>query len=187
MIIDNVDDRQVLEDIWPVDSQGSIIITARNSTVTFGTTALNIQVQPFDASIGREALMHLVGQKSVPQESDSSAEELVQALGGLPLAINQISGFIVQQRMSIADFVKFYDRNAEKVGRHVINPGERAVSTIWEIALSRLPDSSSRLARLLALLDPDGVNEDIMLEVDQVEAGLEDEYDFVGDEMRYLP
>lgn len=112
------------------------------------------------------------------------AREITHTLGGLPLAINQISGFIVQQKLALEDFLPLYERNAAKIHarKSGISGYEHTLSTVWEIALSKLTGDVSTFQKLLAFFDPDKIHESVLLEgfMDETE---ESELFFLTDEM----
>jgi len=47
--------------------------------------------------------------------SAALATDITNALGGLPLALSQIGGFIVQRRLALKDFLALYERNSNKI------------------------------------------------------------------------
>jgi len=183
MILDNVDSDDTLEHAWPGDANGSLLITARDNTIGFGKSITAYPVPSFDETAGVRALLHLTGLRNSSEREDTAAREIVQSLGGLPLAINQIAGFIVQQRMSLAEFMPCYERNSVKVDQYSLRRGENehTLRTVWELALDCLPPSSSSLQNLLAFLDPDRTLESVLLEGAPYLA--EEDFAFLLDEM----
>jgi hypothetical protein len=115
VVFDNADDPDILSNAWPGAATGSILITSRDSTAAFGTFAETIHVIPFDENTSVEAFIRLVGRDPSSTSDRHDAREISRALGGLPLAINQISGFIVQQKLALKDFLPLYHKNAAKI------------------------------------------------------------------------
>ena len=107
-------------------------------------------------------------------------------LGGLPLAVNQISGFIVQQRLTMEAFLPLYERNSVKIDARKVVRGnyEHTLSTVWELSLGQLSGPSRTLQTILAFLDPDKVHESVLREGG--EAIQEGNFEFLGDEMEYV-
>lgn len=183
MILDNVENSEVLDHVWPESVNGSVLITARNSQVNFGIPSSSIALKPFDADTGKAALLSLSANQNASLEEQKIADELVETLGGLPLAINHISGFMKQQRLGLTDFLRVYKKNADRVDKRVLNQGEQTISTIWEMALSSLPPLSSQLINLLALMDPDSVNEKVITDILDEELNDGKSSSFLDDEM----
>lgn len=128
-------------------------------------------------------LLNLVGlQVDVPANQEK-AKVIANALGGLPLALSQIGGFISQRKLPLQDFLPLYERNAAKIDAR--NTGiidyEHTLSTVWEMSLSKLSGDSLKLLNLLAFLEPDSIPETILSESTKL---LEDEeFVFLSDEM----
>jgi hypothetical protein len=166
LVFDNVDDSQVLEIAPPLGSLGSLVVTSRNPMIAYGAISVTVQLHPFDQSHGTEAILNLLGKPCASDTERSSARDITEALGGLPLAITQISGFIAQQKLSMSGFVPLYERNAAKINRRSV-PGhqdEHILSTVWAIAIQTMASESRHIQSLLAFFDPDKVQESILIE-----------------------
>ncbi|RMY81350.1 hypothetical protein D0861_08341 [Hortaea werneckii] len=166
LVLDNVDDSQVLEAAPPLGSLGSLIVTSRDPTIAFGATSSKIQLQPFDQSRGTEAILNLLGKASASDTERSFARGINEALGGLPLAITQISGFIAQQKLSMSVFVPLYERNAARINRRSVSghQDEHILSTVWAIAIQTMASEPRHFQSLLAFFDPDKIQESILIE-----------------------
>jgi hypothetical protein len=182
LIFDNADDLDILKRAWPGNAAGSILLTSRNFTAEFGPAATGISVQPFDDTAGTAAFLSLIGQEN-SESNWSLAKDITQKLGGLPLALRQISGFITRQKLSLRDFIPLYEKNAAKI--HAKKTGvtdyEHTLSTVWELALSKLSSSASSLLKLLALFDPDRIDEVLLTESVGPEEDIE--FAFLTDDM----
>jgi hypothetical protein len=183
LIFDNADDLNILRLAWPGGAVGSILLTSRDFTAEFGPAAAGIHVQPFDDAAGTAAFLWLVGQDPTSQSNLSLAKDISQRLGGLPLALKQISEFITQQKLSLRDFIPLYERNAIKI--HAKKTGmteyEHTLSTVWELALSQLSGPASSLLELLAFFDPDKIDEAILTQASGPDEHVE--FAFLTDEM----
>lgn len=163
-MLDNLNDSTVLEIVPPLGSLGAMVVTSRDPTIAFGTTSATIQLQPFDQVHGSTAILNLLGRKTVSEAEKSFASDISAVLGGLPLAITQISGFIAQQRLSLSTFVTFYERNAAKINKRAVpqHQNEQILSTVWALAIETMESNPRRLQSLLAFLDPDKICEVIL-------------------------
>jgi hypothetical protein len=137
---------------------------------------------------GSAAFLELLGQSNASQSNIDLAKQIAHNLGGLPLALRQISGFVVQQRLALKDFLPLYERNAVRI--HMKKTGlsdyQHTLSTVWDLALSSLTGHASSLQKLLAFFDPDRIAETILTTKDALKAGG-DEFDFLTDEMEWVP
>lgn len=168
---------------WPGDAAGSILVTSRDFTAGFGTSAEDCKVQPFDDETGVSAFLSLVGHDPKLESNRASAAKIVKVLGGLPLAINQISGFIAQHKLTLEEFLPLYARSSEKIHTRKLVRGdyEHTLRTVWELALGRLSGPSLTLQILLAFFDPDRVHESVLLGgVEQID---DEDFEFLGDEI----
>lgn len=177
LVFDNADDLSILQLAWPGSAAGSICLTSRDLTAGQGIATTGIHIQPFDDSTGASTFLQLIGRSS--SDTDLSlATQICHNLGGLPLALRQISGFITQQRLSLKDFVPLYERNSAKI--HTRKGGvtdyEHTLATCWELALGHLSESAYSLQKLLAFFDPDNIDESILVEGSNSEDGKGFEY-----------
>ncbi|KAK6359412.1 hypothetical protein TWF696_000572 [Orbilia brochopaga] len=185
LVFDNVDDPDVLEDAIPATTAGSIILTSKDSSAGDIIGAESLHVKSFDADDGLDALKSLLKQKITSPEDLMLAAELVGQLGGLPLAISQISGYINQQRYSLKEFLPLYRKNTAKVHQKRVGKSsyDHTISTVWDADFERLPDEATILRNLLAFLNPDKIQDSMLLEggpaiSDEDFAFLRDEMDF---------
>lgn len=181
-MFDNADDAATLRTAWPGTSHGSILITTRDFGVATSSAAQYIQVGVLDEEAGSQMLLRATGASIPPPPHDvDDAKAISRALGGLPLALTQIGGFISQRRMRLKDFLPLYERNRARIdaGKPAGTDHEHTLSTVWDISFAKLSEDSTSLLRILALLEPDGISEDILLRGGE---GL-DGFSFLADEM----
>ena len=111
------------------------------------------------------------------------ALDITEVLGGLPLALSQIGGFILQRRLALKDFLPLYERNSTKINakKTQLSAHEQSLGTVWEMALGQLNEAASTLQKLLAFLDPDSIHEAILT---NPVANLDlPDFEFLSDEM----
>ena len=186
VIFDNADELSVLKNAWPGSGTGSVLITSRDFSASFSPASQGFQVKPFDPTTGAQVLLSLMNRDPSQPDNISAAKNITDTLGGLPLALNQISGFIVQQRLSLKDFLALYERNSAKIlaKKSRLSEYEHSVSTVWEMALKELSGDAGNLQRLLAFFDPDRIHESIL----NVDASIgDDSFLFLSDEMELVP
>lgn len=152
--------------MWPTNGQGSILLTTRDASACNSPATAGFHVQPFDGSTGSEVLLHLIGADAKSPTNQEKAQEITQALGGLPLALNQIGGFIAQRKMPLQDFLPLYERNAAKIDsrKTSISGYEHTLSTVWEMSISKLSGDPCILLNLLSFFQPDAISETVLME-----------------------
>lgn len=159
-------------------------MTSRDFTAGFSPAAAGLSIEPFDDITGSNAFLELLGQLDSSEANSSLAREITHKLGGLPLALRQISGFMTKQKLSIVDFLPLYERNAAKIHSRKIGPSDyqHTLSTVWSLSLSQLSGDASALQKLLAFFDPDRVEEAILMNNEVAGAGSRN-FEFIHDEM----
>ena len=166
LIFDNADDLEVLRHAWPSNADGSILITTRDFSAAHSPAAAGLNLQPFDTKTGSDVLLRLVGLNAEASSYHADAEAIAHTLGGLPLALDQIAGFINQRRMRLRDFLPLYERNAAKIDSKKTGMSEydHTLSTVWEMSLTKLSGPASHLQKLLAFFESDAIHEVVLLE-----------------------
>lgn len=147
VVFDNADDLDILTHAWPGSAASAILLPSRDFTAGFSPASAGLAVQPFDDATGSAAFLELVGQTDPSQTNIALAREITHKLGGLPLALRQISGFVVKQRLALKDFLPLYDRNsgminAKKTG---LSDYQHKLNTVWKLALGQLTGNVSCL------------------------------------------
>ncbi|KAF2280328.1 uncharacterized protein EI97DRAFT_447867 [Westerdykella ornata] len=183
LIFDNADDLKVLRHAWPTYGQGAVLVTTRDPNVVHSPASTGFRVQPFDAAEGSEVLLNLVGLDSTSKLNREKAVEIMDTLGGLPLALTQIGGFIVQRRLPLRDFLPLYERNASEIDarKTSISDYEHTLSTVWEKSMRELEGDAQTLFNLLPYFQQDGIDE---MTLSQGSIGLNASgYEFLHDDM----
>ncbi len=183
-----MDEPEVLQHAWPHDAKGSILLTTRNSRVAFEKAFNVFQVQPFDENDGSDVLLKLTNHDSKSAENERLSKEIAHSLGGLPLAISQVGGFINQRKIPLKDFLPLYRRNASKIDakKTGVSDYEHSISTVWQMSLSQLIGPAYKLQCLLTLLDPDKTDGTILVEGSRDISSTMPDFDFLSDEMDLL-
>ncbi|KAF2177994.1 TPR-like protein [Zopfia rhizophila CBS 207.26] len=183
LIFDNADNLEVLRHAWPTNGEGSVLLTTRDANAVHSPASKGFHVQPFDVADGSEVLLNLVGFDYTSTSNREKAVEITKALGGLPLALTQIGGFIAQRKLPLRDFLPLYERNASKIDarKTSISDYEHTLSTVWEMSMKRLEGDAHTLFNMLPYFQPDGIDEMILF---QGSSSLhEPAYAFLHDDM----
>jgi len=161
IIFDNADDPQVLLDYWPIQSSGSILITSQSplSKTIFSTKPSEITLEPFGVKDGALLMKRLTNENDEEQVS----ENIVELLGGLPLAIAQIAGVICRQELTLPEFLESFSDASEHPALFdsKLPPGHRCyqhnISSVW--VLENLQPATKALLQVISFLDPDCIQE----------------------------
>lgn len=144
LIFDNADDPKELESFFP-GGPGHVLVTSRNPTWSRVADPLEI-----DVFTRRESVEHL--QRRVPQLTDDDAEMVAEALGDLPLAIEQAGAWLEETGTPAATYVDQLSRQPASV-LELNKPQDypEPVALTWRVSFDRLREHSPAAARLLEL------------------------------------
>lgn len=186
LIFDNVENINILDQIWPASDKGSIIITTRSPTQAFKRASNTLALQSFSLETGKAVLESLTSLKPADQDDEVAAREACQLLGGLPLAMVQISDFIRDRGYSFTEFLRIYKKLAEKIFAKLEKPVEYdgTVLTTWNTSLQKLSEEATKLQKLLVFFDPNLIPECLMM---NTKAAIGDpSLEFLFDEFEYV-
>jgi tetratricopeptide (TPR) repeat protein len=175
LIFDNADDLDLLREFAPVDHSGHILLTTRAQTMS--GLAHKVDVASMGRDEGALLLLRRAGLITVDatladaSETDRSAAfELVQALDGLPLALDQAGAYIEETRSSLSGYLTLYRVQRAKLlawrgGRAFEHPAP--VATTWSLSFEKIEQANpaaSDLLRLCAYLAADAIPEELFTE-----------------------
>lgn len=166
MVFDNAGNIGILKHAWPVfESLGSVLVTTRDFNAAFEPALGGFQVEPFDDITGSTLLLNILGLDQDSISNVEKAKEISFALGGHPLAINQIGRFIHLRKIPLQNFLPLYQRRSTDIDsrRTVSTEYNHTLSMVWEVSLERLSGDSKTLQMLLALFDPQCIHESLLL------------------------
>ncbi|PYH99017.1 hypothetical protein BO71DRAFT_425643 [Aspergillus ellipticus CBS 707.79] len=170
LTFDNVDNPNVLDDYWPADAMGSVLITSRDPLAKpyFLPRSNGIAVPPLESDEATERLLRLTGRSRTSHEDERiSVRAVAAALGGFPLVITQMAWVIARQDLSFSEFLEDYQKeearsiflNTEIEASRLRAGCEHTVASVR--ALETLKEGAI-LLDILSLFDPDGIPEYIL-------------------------
>lgn len=166
LIFDNADDPMVLADYWPQGS-GSILITSRDplAKTMFTSRASGFDLGPLSQRDSLSLFNHLTA--NFNEQEEDTARHISDALGGVPLAISQMAGIIRRQDLTLAEFFELYTDHEEHASLYETKfdsslvTYRHSLSSVW--AFEKLKPQARRLLELIAFLDPDVIEEDMLM------------------------
>ncbi|KAL9028880.1 MAG: hypothetical protein Q9196_002811, partial [Gyalolechia fulgens] len=168
IIFDNVDRADTLEEFWPKEAAGSVLVTCRDPLIKSSLYLRNtgIVVPELFEEEGIALLLRLTSREN--DENDvKQAPEVVRALDSYPLAIAQMSGFILARDLKFHEFLDLYSEERERRNMLGISEGQSAslrrynqtLGTVW--ALDDLKEGRA-LLEVISFLDPDSIPESLL-------------------------
>lgn len=165
LVFDNAEDPLDLRKNLPERGGHHVLITSRNPA--WSGIALPVSTGVWTPEQGADFLA-----RRLPAHFSSrdhvALRELADALGGLPLALEQAAGFLDETGMAVADYtaqVRDHDSAPLMLDEGRAATGyERSVLATLSIAFPRLGEDAAQLLRLLAFCAPDPVPERLFRE-----------------------
>ncbi|KAI6520639.1 hypothetical protein MCOR16_008185 [Pyricularia oryzae] len=186
LVFDNVDDVEILEQIWPASSHASVIITTRSPSVASRRSKKILRLECFALEPATEMIYALSGKRPSQEYDVTAAVELCELLGGLPLAMEQVAAFIRDRDFLFSEVLPKLKKSAEKVfaRTQAIDAYEHTVSTVWNLSLEQLSEQAKILHNVLAFFDPDHISEHL---INQTKVRLNDPaWEFLLDDFDQL-
>lgn len=145
LVFDNADRPDIVSPFFPAISgdSGHIIVTSRNSQ--WSGVARTVEVDLFTREESKELL-----RKASGQITDEEADVLAEALGDLPLAVEQAAAWRAQTGMPVAEYLQLLDQNLAELTAEFESPDyQRSVAAAWNVPLARLRNSHPAALQLL--------------------------------------
>ena len=167
LIFDNADDPKQLQPYLPTGA-GHVLITSRNQAWTHAAEPLEV-----DVFTGDESVAHLL--RHVPDLDLADAKRVADALGHLPLAVEQASAWLEQTGMPAQAYVAELATQATRI-LALNRPSDYPTPVVatWNLSFDRLKERSPaavRLLQLLAFFSPGPISMDLLY-CDELNASL---------------
>ena len=157
LVFDNVREPENLGEYLPKTGKGHVIITSRNPN--WGGTAKTLLVDVFSRDESIEFLLSRTGQKD-------GADALAEALGDLPLALEQAGAYIQETGISLSAYLKlFQERHEELLRRGKPDAYPDTVATTWDLSFEKASEevpASADLLNLCSFLAPDDIPKSLL-------------------------
>jgi transcriptional regulator with XRE-family HTH domain len=169
IVLDDVETPEVLQGFLPEEPLGHLVLTGRAQAI--GTIAQTIDLLGMEPEEGAWFLLRRTQKLALDAPFDSAslldqqqARAISQALGGLPLALEQAGAYIEETGCRLLSYRERYrEQHAELLKRRgaLSDPAYPwSVATTWTLSLTRVKQRNLAAAELLyflACLNPDAV------------------------------
>jgi Tetratricopeptide repeat/Domain of unknown function (DUF4062)/NB-ARC domain len=153
LIFDNAENPAALERLLP-GGGGHALITSRSPD--WGDVAEPVGVHEFTRAESVRLL-----QERVPRLTEPDAGRVAEAVGDLPLAVDQAAGLLADTGLAVDDYLRLLaERAGEAFDQHQGGRYPRSVTALWQVAFDLLDacdPAALQLVRLLAWLAPEPV------------------------------
>jgi tetratricopeptide (TPR) repeat protein len=178
LIFDNADadDLSFVQDYFPQQGNGSILLTTRANAVSSIATSIEVEKMGFMESscfllrrvYGLADLSTEEVFEHVSDENVNEAGNIVVALDHFPLALDQAGAYIEETSCSLSHYLELYRTHSKTLralrGKQSTNYPE-SVATTWEISFQKVKQSTpaaTELLHLCAFLAPDAIPEELI-------------------------
>jgi NB-ARC domain len=175
LILDNADDLAMVQGFLPLGSRGHILLTTRAHAT--GRIVKRIEVEKMDPDEGalfllrRSTLLDSNALLEAARVSDrNTAREIVKAMGGLPLALEQAGAYMEETACGLQGYVRLYRaKGVQLLKEHSeFDPDHpEPVATTWSLSFEKVGHANAAAAELLrfcAFLAPDAIPEELFAE-----------------------
>ncbi len=151
-----------------MSTNGSILLTSQDSDLVQTVTEKDIVLKPFDKSESLNSLLKYLEIPSPTEINVDAAMMLCDELGGLPLVIAHVAGYIVATQSSIKETLELFKQRQgsadifHEEDFSTLYQYERSLLVVWKMALQKLDGNELKLIQVLCMLNPDNVPEDML-------------------------
>ena len=143
LVFDNAEDVESVRSYFPANGPGKIIVTSRNRAWERVATPLPVNV------FEREESVELLQRRS-PDLSTEDADRLAEALGDLPLAVEQAGTWHAVTGMQVDEYLELLAQHSPDILE--LDPAPDypvSVAAAWDISLARLQANNPGARQLL--------------------------------------
>jgi tetratricopeptide (TPR) repeat protein len=161
LIFDNAPDAASVRDYIPGANTGHVIVTSRSHSWKGIANPLSVKVLPIE-----EAIAFMLNRTG--QTDETAAKLLAEALGCLPLALEQASAYIEATGSTIPHYLNLFQQNQQEILRRADPSGinKETVATTWNISFQQVEKESptaADLMKLFAFLAPEGIPKQLLI------------------------
>lgn len=158
LIFDNADNPEQVRHYFPTGGNGTILVTSRNRR--WGLVGGSLEVDVFTREESKELLRH-----SGPPLQEEEADRLAEALGDLPLALEQAAAWRAETGMPASEYLRLFESKRTELLETSPPPDyQLPVAAAWNVSLDHLETRSPSALRLLQLCSyfaPDPISRSI--------------------------
>jgi tetratricopeptide (TPR) repeat protein len=163
LIFDNADQPEILKAFRPRNPKGHTLLTSRAQVFDTLGIARPVEMEAMQPGEALAFLFSRTGREDNNDNERNAATQLAEALGYLPLALDQAAAFIVAKKARFQDYLTSYSKRRLKLLKEsmpVAGDYPESMATTWALNFSeveKVSETSSDLLRLSAFLSPDNI------------------------------
>ncbi|MEV0322840.1 FxSxx-COOH system tetratricopeptide repeat protein [Streptomyces sp. NPDC050658] len=162
LVFDNAENAETLAPFLPNSRLGTVVVTSRNPH--WDNVARCLEVDVFD----RDESIKLLNRRG-PELSHEDADLLAEALGDLPLAIEQAAAWRAETGMPVQEYLRlFKEKRSELLFESAPYAYQQSIATAWNVSLDHVEQTNPEAIQLLqvcAFLAPEPIPRDLFSHV----------------------
>lgn len=156
LVFDNLPEPALLRGLVPSEGAGDIIVTTRS--FSWPNPRMVVAVPPLLVESGCELLQEVSG-----DHDEAAATDLVNELGGLPLALHQAASYVAENPIGLAEYLVLYRDYRPRLHHLGSAPDyDFRIGTAWEVSFQMLPEIAQTMLNVLAWLAPEEIPLDLL-------------------------
>jgi tetratricopeptide (TPR) repeat protein len=145
IVFDNAEDVGTIRSFFPTGGPGKVLVTSRNPE--WDRVAHTLSVDVFTREESKELL-----RRRTPDLSDIEADQLAEALGDLPLAIEQAAAWRAATGMAAGEYLQLIEEKRTELLDVAPSPDyPLSVAAAWNVSLDRLTEGNKAALQLLQI------------------------------------
>ncbi|MGW7080303.1 FxSxx-COOH system tetratricopeptide repeat protein [Streptomyces sp. NPDC054866] len=162
LVFDNAENAESLAPYLPNSRLGTVLITSRNPH--WDNVARCLEVDVFERAESIKLL-----NKRGPELTEADADQLADALGDLPLAIEQAAAWRAETGMPVQEYLRlFKEKRSELLFESAPYAYQQSIATAWNVSLDHVEQTNPEAIQLLqvcAYLAPAPIPRDLFSHV----------------------
>jgi len=154
LVFDNAESLSEVQTFFPTGGAGKILVTSRNPE--WAGVAVAIEVDVFARYESKEFLTN-----RTPELSDDDADRLAEALGDLPLAVEQAAAWHAATGMPVDEYLTLLEQKRVELLDETSTNGQRSVAAAWNVSLDKLESvnpAALQLLQICSFFSPDPIS-----------------------------
>ena len=148
LVLDNVEDPADIEPLLGEMGGGHVIVTSRRDA-DWGRLADPVRLGVLDPVAAVQVLTLRTGQHGAAEEE--AAGLIAAELGFLPLALDQVAAYVIQQRVTLPAYLDSLRRHRARM--HAAGVGaQQTIARLWDLHITVIHTRSPVAARMLGVL-----------------------------------
>ncbi|KAI0175554.1 P-loop containing nucleoside triphosphate hydrolase protein [Hypoxylon sp. FL1284] len=182
VVFDNVDNVDHIREFWPNSGTGSILVTTRDRDVADALSSTQIELRGFETDEGLSLLNSHIGPLVTNLSGDAKivAREIVNELGGLPLAICQMGSYIRQTNCRLDELLENLQSRARSSRLYSDSPSAKilpysnTLAACCDLSINLLSPEEKHLLGVIAFFQTDEMEEILIIEGSRAVPDLHD-------------